>query len=187
MVCSLESSPTAYDVNVGYALCMVKDTSGNKLGSHIITFSTALENRGEIVCNPMPSANAHRGNGDISLAADRWVALAVLVEGGVGHSLYLMASSDVQLEHCWSTVEPVMFRTECCMYFHSYIGTCPTGRHPCDGVLPVLSPASGYHTTAHTAPLVAILAMAQKKLVLLVAGPYRHAGPSRTLRHRSHQ
>ena len=61
----LESSPTAYDPDLGYALCV------NGGASSIITFSTAEANRGEIVCSPMPSSAAHRGEGDISLGGDR--------------------------------------------------------------------------------------------------------------------
>lgn len=77
-VCSLESSPSAYDVDLGYALCIPRDNAGNKLHSHIITFSTAKENRGEIVRPPIDSNNAHRGFGDISLAADRWAHVWVV-------------------------------------------------------------------------------------------------------------
>lgn len=71
---SLESSPTAYNIDLGYALCIAYEgipTSGSYIGSYIITFSTAEANRGEVVCDPIESTVAHRGNGDISLAADK--------------------------------------------------------------------------------------------------------------------
>lgn len=64
-VSCFESSATAYDLDLGYALC----SGGGK--SFVLTFSTAPANRGEVVCQTIDASAAHRGWGDISLASDR--------------------------------------------------------------------------------------------------------------------
>lgn len=70
-VACLESSPSAYNIDYGYALCANTGFSvwGGK--SWVLTFSTKESNRAEVVCDIVEATAAHRGWGDISLASNR--------------------------------------------------------------------------------------------------------------------